>query len=588
MGIINTGTSRNINLVGDRLTLSLKSPDGTETTFAMEGVQQSIVTGGSGGNGTGNEITIEPIQVESAGKGLKFLPPFRTQPVLLGIDKQDSFYPLWQGSPIQVFQWDREPHSNRDGAKWKGEFDPSDKGAILLYPTAERPWFTFSTKSASTGTWDTARVELKEERELAFHDFEEPVESWQYEETASPSPTPTPSTGPSPTPAPTSSLITGWMPSSDWEIEATATHYQTAELVSTGSLSSVIDGNEATYWSSPRLSEYDIAVIIDLGQSVDIQKLGISSGDIPHRARGSIQTSDDGLDFTGIGFFDFLNGEINIGQAKRFIRLQVGQNNNAAYDEWHLNELFLYGTYDSNLVSATPAPTPAPSPVPTPEPSPTPTPTPTPTALENLNAIIWLKDGELTNHGSAGGTFSNNNVPAGTTLNNISVFNFSSGYLSLAGVDFQSPEKMSAFALLRFTSNHQYHGVVDFPGILAYEITEDDSRKASILRRDNGQRTANAPEVKSNPINEWTLIGWEIDFINHQVRFFSGGEFSPLLSLSLPSLFTSECIVGYYHPNQGGYVKGDLAELVIFHGVLPADVTEVKAELNAKWGLTLP
>ncbi|MBP0031203.1 discoidin domain-containing protein [Roseofilum sp. Guam] len=392
MGIINTGTGKNINLGGDRITLTLTGTDGSSTSLVVEGTQEQITGGGNGGGSSNGEgTTLEPITVESAGKGLRFLPPFPTQPVLLGIDKQDSFYPLWQGSPIQVFQWSQEPNPERIGATWMGEFNPSDKRFILLLPTAEAPWFSFLTKSAQTGVWDIARVELKEGRKLYFWDFEETTEAWQYEENVTPTPvaTPTPTPDPSPTPAPTPTPVTGWMPTSGWQIEAQAHHYQTATLATTGSLSAVNDGNEATYWVSPVLSQHNIALTIDLGQLVEIEKISISSGDVPHRAKGTIQTSDDGITFTSTGFSNFLNGEIAINQTKRFILIQCGQNINAAYDEWHLKEIFLYGTYDSNLVGGSPSPTPSPTPSPVPVPPPTPI---EPSAYLDSNNIILKTD----------------------------------------------------------------------------------------------------------------------------------------------------------------------------------------------------
>ncbi|OJJ16920.1 hypothetical protein BI308_23170 [Roseofilum reptotaenium AO1-A] len=428
--IINTGTAGNINLVGDKLILTVSTSDGSEASLVVEGGQNSIGNEGSDNNGG---AATEALSVESAGKGIKFTPPIPSEPVVLGIDKQDGFYSLWQGSPIQVFQWSQEPNSERSGATWMGEFNPSDKQFILLNPSPEKPWFSFLTKNVITGAWDTARIGLKEGRKLYFWDFEEPTEAWQYEEnvTPSPTPTPTPTPGASPTPAPTPTPVRGWMPTSGWKIKAEAYHYQTAALVTTGSLSSINDGNEDTYWASPVLSQHNVALTIDLGQLVEIKKISISSGDIPHKAKGSIQTSDDGSEFTSIGFSGFLNGEIAINQTKRFIRIHCGQNINAAYDEWHLKELFLYGTYNSNLVGGSPSPTPTPVPVPTPPPSPTPTPI-EPSAYLDSNIILkpdTLADGNLSDWD--GYVQRGSTQPTVTSHGNYKLVSFS-GYSELA------------------------------------------------------------------------------------------------------------------------------------------------------------
>lgn len=189
MGIINTGTAGNINLIGDRLTLAVSTSDGSEASLVIEGIQNLI---GSGVVPPVGGTTTEAISVESARKGIKFTTSIPSEPVVLGIDKQPDFYPLWKGSPIQVFQWNKEPHPERSGATWIGEFNPSDKQFILLNPSPDKPWFSFLTKNVLTGVWDTARVEVVTGRKLLVHDFEEATAPWKYEERANPSPSPTP------------------------------------------------------------------------------------------------------------------------------------------------------------------------------------------------------------------------------------------------------------------------------------------------------------------------------------------------------------------------------------------------------------
>jgi len=324
--------------------------------------------------------------------------------------------------------------------------------------------------------------------------------------------------------------------------------------------------------SELRMTQEIVGIEIDLGRNFDVELIDAQFETTPKQWRGFLMGSKDYQTWLVLasGFISELKSQaINFTQC-RFLRLMndaSGNHANGLSTPPRMNKFNIHASLSMQQIEPYTPPPPA--------------------GIESLNSIVWLKDGELTNHGSAGGTFSNNNVPTGTTLNNISVFNFSNGYLSLTSVDFQSPEKLSAIALLQLSSTAVYHGVIDFPMLFTYEITPDPNRKASILRRSDSNRTAISPEVADNPIDEWILIGWEIDFITEQVKFYSGSEFSPFINLAIPSPSVIDCIIGYYHPNQGGDMKGDLAELAIFHGGLPTDMTEIKADLNTKWGLSL-
>ncbi|MBP0008048.1 discoidin domain-containing protein [Roseofilum sp. Belize Diploria] len=360
MGIVNTGQPKNINIAGDKLTLSLKASDGSETEFVLEGVLNTL-TGNNNGN-NGSSETIEPIKVVSAGKGLKFLPPFPTQPVLLGIDKQESFYSQWKGSAIQVFQWDRKPNTNRDGAKWKGEFDPSDKSFIMLLPSEDRPWFTFSLKEGWWGTWDTARVELKENRILYFHDFINTEETWQYEEvSSSPSPNPTPTPGGiDPTnPQQETTYKNGWSPKQNWIFSMTENPIPWnsfgAKTWDDNDLAALKDDDNNTGFTAfNNHSAADIRLIIDLGEEYkNISRVYIAaSNDILQKGKGEILISPDNVGwtqvFSSVNSSGYLEGEITFNSIEgRFIQIVTKQDQNLGRSDgnWHIREISVYGDY---------------------------------------------------------------------------------------------------------------------------------------------------------------------------------------------------------------------------------------------------
>ena len=374
MGIINTGQSSGISLNADSLVLTLTGATGESVSLELKDVAPTV---GGGSDTNASESSIEPINVVSAGKGIRFADPLPSSPVVLKISKQPSFYrdaddyQVWQGSPIQVFQWQNEPNSDRAGAHWRGSFNPSNKQYILLNPTDAQPFFTFSTKNWDTGTWDTARVKVEGDRELHFLDFGDEVETWDYDDTQSGS-SPSDSGGNNsqgggdnsggssggfdPTePDQPATYATGWMPKDDWTLIMTEnpitgsavgafTHY-------TPELAAIIDNDNSTSFTTQQnLAGADIRLKIDLGaQCRNISKAYIASGDFPHKSKGAIYISENGQTWNQVyvSQSEYLEGEISFSPTDgRWIEihsqasLMVGVN-----EKWEIREVTVHCEY---------------------------------------------------------------------------------------------------------------------------------------------------------------------------------------------------------------------------------------------------
>ncbi|MBP0015321.1 MAG: hypothetical protein J7525_19700 [Roseofilum sp. SID3] len=172
--------------------------------------------------------------------------------------------------------------------------------------------------------------------------------------TPSPAPSPTPAPTPTPTPAPTPTPGV-LLDKTNWSIQPEILQNGTT-LVNTSGLEQIFDGDENTYWESPALSGHQVSLTLDLMGLYEVEKIVIKSGDSPHRAFGGFLLSEGG-NYTGIGYSDYLDGEIHIGEPARSIMLRAAIAGNSGNQEWHLYEIDVYGSpIPENFFNITAAP----------------------------------------------------------------------------------------------------------------------------------------------------------------------------------------------------------------------------------------